>query len=120
MNLSKFVSTLCRKMPLVVLGATTIYFTNVAVAGDSDYTLVINDHRFQPAELTVPAGKKIKLLVENRDATAEEFESHDLNREKLIGGKSNATIFVGPLAPGRYRFFGEFNEKTAQGVIVAQ
>lgn len=120
MNHAKFVSTVCRKMHLVVLGAMAVCCTNVAMAGDGDYVLVIKDHRFQPVELTVPAGKKIKLFVENRDATPEEFESHDLNREKVIAGLSTATIFVGPLAAGRYRFFGEFNEKTAQGVIVVQ
>lgn len=91
-----------------------------AMAADGEYALTIQDHRFQPAELVVPAGKKIKLSVENRDATPEEFESHDLNREKVIAGKTTATLFIGPLVPGRYRYFGEFNEKTAQGVIVAQ
>ena len=40
--------------------------------------------------------------------------------KKLSLGKSTATIFIGPLEPGRYSFFGEYNEKTAQGVIVAQ
>jgi len=89
-------------------------------AADNDYLLVIQDHRFQPAELTVPAGKKIKLTIDNRDATPEEFESHALNREKVIAGKSTATIFVGPLNPGRYPFFGEFNERTAQGALIAQ
>lgn len=86
----------------------------------ADFTLTIRDHRFQPAELAVPANEKIKLSVVNQDSTAEEFESHDLNREKVIPGNSTATIYVGPLKPGRYTFFGEFHEKTAQGVIVAQ
>jgi hypothetical protein len=90
------------------------------LAADTEFTLVIQDHRFQPGELTVPADKKIKLTIENRDATPEEFESHALNREKVIAGKSSASIFIGPLKPGRYPFIGEFNEKTAQGVIVAQ
>lgn len=120
MNLANFVSTLYRKLPLIALGAMAFYGSGAAVAGDEEYRLVIKDHRFQPVELTVPAGKKIKLFVENRDAMPEEFESHDLNREKVIAGSSTATIFVGPLAAGRYRFFGEFNEKTAQGVIVVQ
>jgi len=92
----------------------------IASAADTEFTLVIRDHRFQPAELSVPAGQKIKLLIENRDATPEEFESHPLNREKLIAGNGRATIYIGPLAPGRYPFFGEFNEATAPGVIVAQ
>lgn len=90
------------------------------LAADTEYLLIIKDHRFQPAELTVPAGKKIKLIVDNRDATPEEFESHALNREKVVPGKATVTIFIGPLSPGRYPFVGEFNEKTAQGTIIAQ
>jgi Cupredoxin-like domain len=82
--------------------------------------LVIENHRFSPTELVVPAGQKIRLVVENRDASAEEFESYVLNREKVIAGKSRATVWIGPLAPGRYAFFGDFNQKTAQGVIVAR
>ena len=102
------------------LTTVAILCVTTAMAADSEYALTIQDHRFQPAELAIPAGKKIRLSVENRDATPDEFESHDLNREKIISGKSTATIYVGPLTPGRYRFFGEYNEKTAQGVIVAQ
>ena len=91
-----------------------------SLAADTAFTLAIENHRFQPAELVVPAGQKIKLVVLNRDATPEEFESHALNREKVIAGKSSATIWIGPLKPGRYPFVGEFNEKTARGVIVAK
>ena len=120
MNILKFIYTLCRKASFIALCATSVFCTATAWAGDGEYTLAIKDHRFHPAELAVPAGKKIKLLVENQDTTPEEFESHDLNREKVIAGRSTATIFVGPLVPGRYRFFGEFNEKTAQGVIIVQ
>jgi plastocyanin len=89
-------------------------------AADSNFTLTIRDHRFQPAELIVPAGKKIKLTVVNEDSTAEEFESHALNREKVIPANSSTTIYIGPLSPGRYSFVGEFHEQTAQGTVVAQ
>lgn len=89
-------------------------------AQDSSYTLTIKDHRFEPAQLQVPAGKKIRLLVRNLDSTAEEFESHDLKREKVIPGNSEATISIGPLNPGVYRFVGEFHESTAKGSIVAK
>lgn len=100
----------------------TLLFPLVAHAADADagYKLVINDHRFQPDELTVPSGAKIKLTVENQDATPEEFDSFSLNREKVIAGHSTATIYIGPLTPGRYPFTGEFHATTAQGVIVAQ
>ena len=29
------------------------------------YTLVIKNHQFEPSELQVPAGQKIKLIVDN-------------------------------------------------------
>lgn len=96
-------------------------FTPVlALAADAEVTLVIKDHRFAPSEVRVPAGQKVKLIVDNQDPTPEEFESHDLNREKVIGAKSKGTIFIGPLKPGRYPFIGEFNEATAKGVVVAE
>jgi hypothetical protein len=93
---------------------------SVALTVDLEHTLIIRDHRFEPAEIRIPAGKKIKLLVDNQDATAEEFESHELNREKVVPGKSKLPVFVGPLAPGRYPFYGDFNQQTAKGVIIAE
>jgi len=100
--------------------ATALVAPVPALAADDEFKLVIQDHRFEPTEVIVPAGKKIKLVIENRDATPEEFESHALNREKVIAGKSTASVFIGPLKPGRYAFVGEYNEKTAQGVVIAQ
>jgi len=73
-----------------------------------------------PAEVKVKAGEKIKLIVDNQDSTPEEFESHSLKREKVIPGGQKATILIGPLKPGRYTFYGEFHEKTAQGVVIAE
>ncbi len=91
-----------------------------AAAADDTFTVVIKDHRFEPSQLEVPAGKKLKLLVKNLDATPEEFESHDLKREKIIAGKGQATITIGPLKAGSYRFVGEYHESTAQGQIIAK
>jgi plastocyanin len=88
-------------------------------AGEPEFRLSIENHRFVPERIEVPAGKKVKLIVENKDASAEEFESHALRVEKVIAGKSKATVFVGPLKAGEYKFVGEFNEKTAKGVLVA-
>jgi hypothetical protein len=84
------------------------------------FEIEIRDHLFFPAEFAIPAGKKVKLLVYNRDPTPEEFESYELNREKVIMGNSKAVIFIGPLKPGEYPFFGEFNPKTAQGVVTVE
>lgn len=107
-------------MKLIVFFCSLLLTTSFASATDLELTLVIKDHRFVPAEIKVPAGKKIKLIVENQDTTPEEFESHELNREKVIPGKSKSPIFIGPLSPGKYPFFGEFNSATARGTIIAE
>ena len=91
-----------------------------AMAAEPDYVLVIKNHRFEPTEITIPAGKKIKLKIENKDATPEEFHSDDLKREKVILGNKSAVVLIGPLRPGRYKFMGEFHESTAKGVIVVE
>ncbi len=80
----------------------------------------IKDHHFSPEEIEIPADTKVKLLIKNLDPTPEEFESFDLNREKIIAGGSKAIIFIGPLDPGRYHFFGEFNMDSANGYIVVK
>lgn len=97
-----------------------VLFTAQALAADLDYRLTIKDHRFEPAELRVPAGKKIKLIIDNQDQSAEEFESHELNREKVIPPKSTVPVYIGPLLPGRYPFIGEFHSDTAKGVLIAE
>lgn len=92
----------------------------LALGADLEQTLVIKDHRFSPAEIRIPAGKKVKLTIDNQDTTPEEFDSHDLNREKVVLGNSKGVVYIGPLNPGRYSFMGEFNAKTAQGAVVAE
>jgi len=100
--------------------AVSLLLTFSAYAQDFEAHLIIREHKFEPAELTVPAGKKIKLLVENQDTTPEEFESNELNREKIVVGKGTITVFLGPLDAGRYPFFGDFHQETAQGVLVVR
>lgn len=98
----------------------TVSFLMPGAVLAADYTLVIKNHRFEPSELTVPAGKRVKLVVDNRDSSAEEFESHDLRREKLVPGNSKGVVWVGPLPAGKYHFYGEFHKNTAQGNLIAK
>ena len=91
-----------------------------ASANAQEFSLVIRDHRFEPAEIKIPAGKRVAITVANEDATPEEFESSALKVEKVIAGKSKATVRVGPLKPGRYEFIGEYHAGTAKGVLVAE
>lgn len=91
-----------------------------ALAGRPEVRIVIKDHRFSPDEVTIPADTKVTLVIENQDRTPEEFESHDLGREKIVPGTGQVVVFVGPLKPGRYEFFGEFNPSTARGWLVVK
>jgi plastocyanin len=109
-----------RLLPRLMLALPLLLGAQMALAQDAEVQLVIREHKFDPTELKVPAGKKIKLVIDNQDATAEEFESYELNREKVVPPNSKVTIFVGPLKPGRYPFFGDFHKDTAQGVLVAE
>ncbi len=91
-----------------------------ARAADTTVTITIKNHKFQPSDVMVPAGKRIRLVVKNQDDTPEEFESHELRREKVILGNSQGIILIGPLKPGTYPFFGDFHQKTAKGRIIAK
>lgn len=102
------------------LAGLAVLVTVPVAAATPVVELEIRDHLFQPEELRIPADTKVKLVVFNRDPTPEEFESYELNREKVIMGGRKATLFIGPLAPGVYPFFGEFNPRTAQGRVVVE
>jgi hypothetical protein len=95
-------------------------FISNGLAQQPQYRLIIKDHQFIPAELEIPAYQKVKIIIENQDATAEEFESYDLRREKIVSGHGKIVIYVGPLKAGKYKFFGEFHPDTAFGFIVVK
>lgn len=82
--------------------------------------VTIKDHRFEPAEITVPAGQAVRLHVRNLDASAEEFDSPSLKVEKVIAAHGAALVHLRPLKPGRYEFTGEYHEETARGTVIAQ
>ena len=112
---------LSRRRDALVLALLLSCVASLASAAEPpEVRLVIRNHRFVPAELVVPANTKIKLMVVNEDPTPEEFESHELNREKVVTGNSKIVVFLGPLKPGKYGYYGEFHMKTAQGVLIAK
>lgn len=98
----------------------TLLVASAALAETPEYKITIKDHKFSPDVVEIPADTKVKLVVKNEDKTPEEFESHDFNREKVIPGGATASIYVGPLKTGEYKFFGEFNEATAQGKLIVK
>ena len=97
-----------------------VFFSNSSFAATPIIEIEIKQHLFYPSEIVIPADTKVKLVIKNLDSTAEEFESYELNREKIIPGMSKGIIFIGPLPAGVYPFFGEFYPKTAQGKVIVK
>ncbi len=89
-------------------------------AAEDEIRVVIKDHQFSPSEVRVKANTKLKLIISNEDATAEEFESFSLNREKVVRAGQSITIFLPPLRPGSYDFFGDFHPDMAKGKVIAE
>jgi uncharacterized protein (DUF58 family) len=94
-------------------------FGSVQAADPAPVSITIRDRQFVPAEITVPAGAKVELQIRNEQTTAAEFESHQMRREKVIPPGGTVSLYIGPLNPGRYEFFDDFNPKN-RGVVVVK
>ena len=108
------------KQLIIKLLSLGLLMTALPAAAVETIQLDIKDHTFIPAEITIPANTKVKLIIKNHDATPEEFESHSMHREKVIPGGAKRTVFIGPLKAGTYEFFGEFNPRLAKGRVIVK
>ncbi|WP_158972611.1 cupredoxin domain-containing protein [Paraglaciecola sp. L3A3] len=87
-------------------------------AATAEYKIQLKGHLFYPSKIEIPAGQKVKLIIQNMDDTPEEFDSFSLNREKVLFPNKQSFIYIGPLKPGIYDFFGEYNPNSAQGKVI--
>ena len=106
-------------MRRLLLVALLLSATASAFAADPAVTIAIRDHQFVPAEVPVPAGVKVELIIRNEQAERAEFESSSLHREKVVAPGRQISVSIGPLAPGRYEFFDDFHPAT-RGNVIAQ
>lgn len=109
-----------RAATTALLALAALFGAPAARADEPEIALVIKNHRYEPAEIKVPAGVKVKLVIHNQDSSAEEFESATLRREKLVPAGQKVVVYIGPLKAGVYPFIGEFNQATAQGRVVVE
>ena len=108
-----------RRLARLALPLCLLFGSAAALAAPQPtFDLVIHDHGFAPPSLTVPAGTRVKLRVRNARRLPSEFESFELNREKVIPGGVTATIWIGPLKPGKYKFFDDFNPGVTGWIVV--
>jgi hypothetical protein len=134
-NISRFIKWLSRRagastagsapraparliLPLLAAVCVSLPAAVAALAADA-VTLTIKDHRFVPSEVSVPAGERLRIEVENRDSTPAEFESADLRVEKIVVPGGKIAVMAGPLKPGIYKFFDDYHPDTATGTMTA-
>ncbi|MGA9665325.1 MAG: cupredoxin domain-containing protein [Gallionella sp.] len=106
------------RISLITILAGMIALPGFAFAADP-LIRAIHEKQFEPNQLSIPAGVKVKLVIRNQEGIPAEFESSDLSREIIVPGNGEVTIFIGPLDPGSYQFFNDFNHEM-QGTIVAK
>jgi plastocyanin len=119
---SRAVAPLAFAAALASTLATSTLIVPAVAAGDDvvKFTLVARDGFFRPANLEVPAGKRIKIEVVNDGRTPIEFESLPLKVEKVLAPGAKSSVVINPLKPGEYPFFDEFHPNTSRGLIIAK
>ena len=93
--------------------------TTKVAAQDASYSITLQNGKFSPSTLNVKAGIKFTLTINNATSKAAEFESYELSREKVVPAGGSASVYLGPLTPGTYPFFDDFNQAVT-GQIVAK
>ena len=98
--------------------ALLVTLTAPALAADPQIAITIKDHQYVPSDVPVPAGVKVELVIKNDQTVNAEFESSVLHREKIVPAGAQISVFVGPLSPGTYEFFDDFNRATTGRLVV--
>lgn len=109
-----------RLLKLIITTAIFAMPANAFAIDPVAIDLTLKDHKFEPAEIKAPAGQAISINLKNTDNSPEEFESSALRVEKVVTPNGSIVIKLKPLAAGKYPFKGEYNEKTAQGVLIVE
>jgi hypothetical protein len=102
-----------------ILVACLAWATLPLAAAADPVQLTLKDHRFIPADISVPANERFQIEVANQDPTPAEFESSDLRVEKIVVPGGKITVRAGPLKPGAYTFFDDYHPNEAKGTVTA-
>ncbi len=108
----------------IFVTAIAVFLLASVTAANADtvpeIVITLSKNTFIPATIDLPANQKTKLIITNKDDAAAEFESYDLNREKVVPANSTITIFIDPLDPGTYTAFDDFHRDTTNATFVVK
>lgn len=103
----------------LVFGMIGLAMAACAAQAEDEHVITLNGKQFSPATLTLPAGQKLTLSVVNQNDAPAEFESGELNREKIVQPHSTIHVILGPLDAGTYHYFNDF-DRDATGIITVK
>lgn len=87
-----------------------------AVPGARDVVVRTNDYAFQPATVTVPAGRDFNLTLENQGRVPHDLTVPALGIHVVAAPGQSTTISIAALAPGRYRMLCSVPGHAAAGM----
>jgi hypothetical protein len=101
-------------------GVVLVLMAGAAWAGD-DVTvpLAVGDGGFEPSRIATPRGAKVRIEVTNNTGVPIEFESFELNRERVVQPGQKVTVYLSGLSAGNYEFFDDFHPDR-KGVLVVE
>ena len=108
-----------RRVAIVTATLFMIAGSSLAARAAEQVQLSLKGHKFTPDHIQVPAGERFRIELVNGDDTTDELESTDMKFEKIVVPGGKIGVFAGPLHPGTYKFYDEYHQETASGVIVA-
>jgi plastocyanin len=105
--------------PCLALGLALALPAGRVAAEDLTIDVTVRDGGFEPSEVKIPAGSRVRLQVANQTGSAIEFESFELNRERVVPPSQKAAVYVSGLSAGRYEFFDDFHQER-RGVLLVE
>ena len=108
---------------IMIVAALSVVLARLgsSVAGAADepaVALAVREEGFSPKEIEAQAGGNIRIEITNQTAAAIEFESFDLNRERVIQPGQTVNVYVSGLETGRYEFFDDFHQERRGALVV--
>ena len=106
-----------RSMSALALGLL-LALAATARGEERSIALAVAEHGFAPPEIEAAAGERLRLEVTNQTAVAIEFESFELNRERVVPPGRTVAVYVSGLSPGRYEFFDDSHQERRGALVV--
>jgi len=113
--------SMARAMASVFAVFAVLLFSPIVRAEGGDVPVIrFHDGAVEPGELVVRAQTPLRLRVVNETRDAIEFESFELNRERVVQPGAEIMVYLPALDPGSYKFFDDLHHGAAEGTITAK